>query len=105
MPLRPVSDGVVVAVRLQPSAARDRIDGLDRDAAGQRRLRVRVTEAPEKGRANKALIKLLAKSLRIPASAIEVAGGARDRNKLLLVRGDPVDLQARLGGWIDSLTT
>lgn len=105
MPLRSSKDGVLVAVRLQPSAARNRIDGIDRDAAGQRRIRVRATAAPEKGLANKALVRLLAKAWRLPPSAIKVAGGARDRNKLLLVRGDPVVLRERLGSWLDSLTS
>jgi uncharacterized protein (TIGR00251 family) len=105
VPLRTAKDGVLVAIRLQPSAGANRIDGVDAAADGGRRLRVRVTAAPENGKANKALIKLLAKAWRVPPSTIELAGGAKDRNKLLLVRGEPDGLHADLAAWIANLTT
>ena len=48
-----------------------------------------VTAVPEDGKANKAVIALLAKRLKLPKSAIDIASGATDRRKTLLIDGDP----------------
>jgi len=48
-----------------------------------------VTEAPEDGRANRAVCAALAAALGVPASMIEVAQGAAAREKLLRIPGDP----------------
>jgi uncharacterized protein (TIGR00251 family) len=79
-----------------PKASSSRLDGVAEDAEGRHFLRVRVTEAPEKGKANAAVVKLLAKALRLPKSAIEVVSGESDRNKTVAIRGEPEALMARL---------
>jgi hypothetical protein len=94
--------GVRVAVRLQPGAARDAVDGLVADAAGATWLAARVRAVPERGKANAALVKLLAKAWRLPAGAIAVAGGATGRNKIVEVAGGP-ELLARLRSWGETL--
>lgn len=100
-PFRAVAEGVRVTVRVTPKAAADRVRGVVLDEAGAAALRVAVTAAPEDGRANKAVTALLAKSWRVPRSAVEVVQGAADRRKLLLVRtGDPAALAARLDAWV-----
>ena len=98
-PIRRVADGVTVTVRLTPKAGADRIDGVAADAAGAPVLRVRVTAAPEAGKANAALIALMAKRWKLPKSALSIAGGAKDRNKVVHVAGDPAALYERLAGW------
>jgi uncharacterized protein len=55
-------------------------------AAG-RAIRVRVTAAPEDGRANRAVIELLSERLGVPRSALSVAGGAASRRKWIEVEG------------------
>ena len=100
-PIRRHADGITVTVRLTPKAGADRIDGVAADAAGDSALKVRVTAAPESGKANAALIKLLAKSLELPKSALSIAGGAKDRNKVVHVAGDPAILSAPLTQWFE----
>ncbi|MGD8809167.1 MAG: DUF167 family protein [Gammaproteobacteria bacterium] len=100
MPLRRLADGVSVAVRLTPKAGADRIDGVAESAAGGVILKARVTAAPESGKANAALLKLLAKRWKLPKSALSIAGGARDRNKVVHVAGDPAALYERLSRWL-----
>lgn len=90
---------VRISVRLIPRSSRDRVERIEADAAGACRLRVRVTAVPESGRANKALIKLLAKTWRLPASSITLASGARDRNKVLLLRDAGPQGLSRLEDW------
>jgi uncharacterized protein YggU (UPF0235/DUF167 family) len=89
---------VRVAVRLTPNARRAGVQGIG-DAPGGRAVKASVTVAPEGGKANAALIKMLAKLWGVPKSAIEIASGATDRNKSLLLRGDPEILMPRLRDW------
>ena len=98
-PFAPARDGVTVALRLTPKARRDQILGFDRDAAGAVRCRVAVAAPPAEGKANAALLKLLAKEWGVPKSSLSIAVGAGARDKLVHVAGDPADLLERLNHW------
>ncbi len=76
-----------ITVKLTPGAKKNEVAGWDIGAAGERFLRVSVTAAPEKGKANAALIKLLAKHWGIPKSAIEIVRGETNRLKVIEVEG------------------
>ena len=95
-PWRVVADGVEVAVRLTPRAAKPALGGCLTEADGGVRLVARVTAPPEDGKANVALLALLAKALRVPASACELTVGAGSRRKRVRVRGDGDELECRL---------
>ena len=88
--------GVRLAVKVTPRAARSAVQGVEVDARGQAYLAVRVAAAPDAGKANAALIKLLAKRWRLPASAVRLVSGATARRKVLYVEGVPARLLARL---------
>ena len=74
-------------VRLTPGASADRIDGWDVDAEGRPVLKVRVRARPVEGEANTALLKLLAKSLGLPKSAVSLDRGGQSRTKMLSIDG------------------
>ena len=95
-PFKPVADGVRVAIRLTPKASRNAIAGIAETGQGEAVLKVMVTAVPEAGKANEALIKLLAKEWGIAKSSISLVAGATDRNKIVHVAGDAADLMARL---------
>lgn len=59
-------------------------------------LAVRVTEAPENGKANAALLKVLAKFLGVPSSSLALVAGHTGRLKTISVKGDPADMESRL---------
>jgi hypothetical protein len=103
LPFERMREGVRVHIRLQPRARRERIEGVVTEADGRVALKVAVTAPPEDGKANAALVALLGKSWRLPKSAIEIVGGATDRRKTLLLRGDPASLQATLSAHLASL--
>lgn len=69
-------------VRVVARASRTDVAG-EHDGA----LRVRVAAPPVDGAANEELIRFLARSLRLFASAVEIESGHTSRTKLLLVRG------------------
>ena len=84
-------------MRLTPGASADRIDGWDADVDGRPVLRVRVRARPVEGEANAALLKLLAKALGVPKSAVSLDRGGQSRQKMILVRGLTIDdLRSRL---------
>ena len=99
--LRLFDDHVTLSVRLTPNAGRDSIEGVETDAAGETYLKARVTAVPEKGKANKALIALLAKALSIPKSSISVQSGDTARKKILRIDGDPEDLIRKIAAFED----
>ncbi|HJP21834.1 MAG: DUF167 domain-containing protein [Alphaproteobacteria bacterium] len=96
-PFATAQGGVRVAVRLTPKAGANGIDGALATKNGPA-LKVRVTAAPEKGRANTAMLKLLAREWRLPASALVIEAGAKERHKRILVRAEEEQLK-RLRGW------
>jgi hypothetical protein len=91
------AEGSILPVRAHPAARRNEIRG-DHDGA----LRVAVTQAPEKGKANKAIAALLAKLLGVRKSEVELLSGETSSQKRFLVRGlSPDELRARLARLLD----
>ena len=95
-------DGLVVEVLLTPRAAMDRIDGIKTLSDGMPVLKARVRAVPEKGRANEAVLKLLAKSLGLPASRARLLSGETARRKSVFLAGDPQALAQSLLAALDS---
>lgn len=87
-PLDEISGGVRLFIRLQPGASSNKLEGLIEDVNGLVRLKARVTAIPEKGKANKALLKLLSKNFKIAASYMEIISGETDRNKTILIASE-----------------
>lgn len=92
---RRTGDGIAVAVRLTPKAARDAVEGVER-RGGRAVLKARVRAVPEKGAANAALASLVAKWLGVPRRSVAVVAGGASRLKTLAVTGDAAVLAARL---------
>ncbi len=98
-PLRLDGSGAVLAVRLSPRASRERIEGICIDANGEAALKVAVGAPPEDGKANAALLRLLAKEWKLAKSDIAIVQGATDRRKLLRITGDIAPVQRCLDHW------
>ena len=96
LPYRLSPTGLSLFVRVTPNAGRDAIEGVELRDDGSAVLRLRVKAVPDKGKANAAVIALLAKALGVPKSAIEVTSGETARFKTLAIRGDADGLVARL---------
>jgi len=84
--------GIILSIRTQPGSSKNHIIG---EYGG--RLKLAVTAAPEKGKANKAVIELLSDSLHIPESSIHIISGESSRDKRLMIEGlSPEDLKTLL---------
>lgn len=88
----------ILAVRLTPRGGRDAVDGWALDADGRPYLKVRVASPPVDGAANAALTAFLAKTLRIPRSAVRLASGETARLKRLELDGVDADALAKAFG-------
>jgi hypothetical protein len=100
--VRASADGIVIAVRLTPKGARDSLDGHARLSDGSDVLQVRVRAPPAENAANKALIVLLAKVLRVPKSSVTIVAGRSARIKRVKVVGDARSLSERIERWSDT---
>ena len=90
--LEPHPDGTVLPVRARPGARRNEIRGEQEGA-----LKVCVTQSPEKGKANKAIVEVLSKALSLRKSQIELIAGETSHHKRFLVRGmTPDELRDRV---------
>jgi uncharacterized protein len=100
LPWRFSVEGVSVALRVTPRGGQDAVDGIETLANGRSVVKVRVRAIAEGGEANRAVIELLAKALRVPKSSVRVMSGATSRLKQIAIDGDP----KKLGDALQSLT-
>jgi len=95
-----VAGGIRLRLKVQPKARHEGIAGLtpdpDRPDSTGWALKLSVGAPPEDGKANAAVIALLAEALGVAKSAISVVSGATGRRKLVEIRGEPTDLRAAL---------
>ncbi len=91
-PFEVVAGGLVVHVRLTPKAAHDRVEGIEVRDDGLPVLKARVRTVPEDGKANRALLKLLAKNLSHPVGKLSLVAGHKSRIKRILIAGNGRDL-------------
>lgn len=92
--------GVRVRLKVTPRAGSDRVQGLAADADGTVRLKVAVTAAADAGRANGAVVALLARAWGVPRTRMSIPVGAADRRKTLAIEGDGALLRSRLEAWL-----
>ena len=87
--------GVELRIRLTPKSSRDAVDGIETRGDGDV-IKARVRAVPEDGKANAALLALIAKWLDVPPRAVELVGGGKSRIKTITVAGDTARLSATL---------
>ena len=67
---------------MSPGASRSEVVGRHGDG-----WKVRVAAPPENGKANDAVVELLASALGVPRASIEIVGGRGSRDKTVVVAG------------------
>lgn len=99
-PLRRVADGVRVTLRVAPGARREGIGDLVPTVDGGVALKVSVTAVAEDGRANEAVLRLLARTWKLPRRALTLVMGAADRTKVVHIAGGGEDVARCLETWM-----
>ena len=88
----PEDGGSRLSLRVRPGGRRDRIAGVYGE-----RLKVEVSAAPERGKANEALRRFLARLLGLQREAVQIVTGATSQDKVVRVSGlAPDELRRRL---------
>jgi uncharacterized protein len=83
-----------LSLRLSPGARQQRHGTIDRHGDG---WKVRVAAVPEAGKANEALLRLLAERLRLPRRSLTLVSGRTGRDKIVKLDGiDAADVERRL---------
>lgn len=77
----PVNEKKEVPVWAVHKSSANKIEGWVEDASGQKWLKVRITTAPEAGKANKALLKFLAKEWGVSTSSLSISSGETSKYK------------------------
>ncbi|MBI1800135.1 MAG: YggU family protein [Chloroflexi bacterium] len=95
-PPRKPASGVVFNVKVTPRASNNQLEGWHGDA-----LKVRLQAPPVDGKANAALIALLARALNVNQQQIQIISGETSRHKRVRVQGLSAD-QLRMG--LEALT-
>lgn len=91
---------VLLSVHVQPGARRSEVVGRHGDA-----LKVRVAALPEDGKANRAVVALVAEALGVAAGDVTLVSGASSRRKRLRIAGTAAEaVSERLGPWLDPPT-
>ncbi len=87
-------------LKVSPKASRNAVTGFVGEA-----LKVAVTAAPERGKANEAVEELLAEALGLPRSAVRVVAGQTSRNKRLEIAGlEAAEVRRRLRTILEQTT-
>ncbi|MFP4125636.1 MAG: DUF167 domain-containing protein [Alphaproteobacteria bacterium] len=87
-------DAVELFLTVTPGARREAIGAIADDGEGHRRLAVHVTAKADGGEANRAVVRLLAKSWRVAPTAFELTAGRRSRLKRVRLTVPPEKAQA-----------
>jgi uncharacterized protein (TIGR00251 family) len=88
-------DVFLIPIKARPGGKRNGVDGVH---AGM--LKVEVAAAPEKGKANEAICKLLAEELGLARSSVQVVRGETSSMKVVAVCGlSESDLQEKVAEW------
>ena len=81
-PIRESTKGVEIRIRVVAGASRDRLAGTTGDC-----LKLQITAAPEKGRANAAILSFLAAKIGVRPGAVTLLSGHTSPRKRVLVSG------------------
>jgi uncharacterized protein len=91
-PWRSSAHGINAALRVTPRGGRDDIGGIETLANGRSVIKLRVRAIAEGGEANRAVVMLLARALRVPKARVRILSGMTSRLKEVAIDGDPEKL-------------
>ena len=103
LPFCKANNGIVAAIRLTPRARQKRVTGLGHLEDGALVIKAYVTSPPDKGKANKALVKLLSNIWGVGTRSLSLIEGSRDRYKSVLIIGEANILMPKRNAWLKTI--
>ena len=95
-PFHPCANGLLIDLNVTPKASSNKIGDVVQDSQGHAILKVYVTAVPDNGKANAAVIKLLAKVWKIPKTSLAIVRGQTHRRKTIEITGDSSVLRNKI---------
>jgi len=89
-------EGLYLNVHAQPGARRAQLRGVHGDA-----VKIAIGEAAQDGKANKAIVQVIAKALHLSLSDVEITSGMTSRRKRVFLRGNCDALKQNLCSWLN----
>ena len=96
-------DNILIFLRLTPNSSKDEIFGIEQGATG-RHFKARTRARAEKGKANTALVKLVAKWLHIAKSGVSLKSGSKSRIKTVEITAPSEETIALLQKHVTNLS-
>lgn len=93
------NEGFTLQVKISPNSSSLAIKGIFTDSDNKDFLKITVVSVPEKGKANKELIKFLSKELGLPKSDIEIVSGETGHFKKILLKNKSEQIMAKFDEW------
>jgi uncharacterized protein (TIGR00251 family) len=91
--LKRTTSGVTVSLKVRPRAKRAALE------VAADRIKVAINAPPVDGKANAAIIALLADTWRVPKSSFGIVNGRTSRTKTIAIAGDPAEIARRIADW------
>jgi len=88
-------DGLFLNIHVQPGARRQQLSGLYGDA-----IKIAVQARAVDGKANDAVVSLIADALGLPRRQLRLVAGRRSRRKRICIEGEADMLMRRLSSWL-----
>ena len=79
---KPSAHAVTLSIKVVPRSGKNQIDGKEGDE-----VKIRLNAPPVDGKANQALVKFLAASLRVSQRQVEIVAGISSRHKIVRITG------------------
>jgi len=89
--IRGTDDGIVISVRARPGASKDAVAGVHGDA-----LKIAVRAAPENGKANDALVNIIASVFNVKRKNVRLMRGGSSPSKQFEIAGISADQARRI---------
>lgn len=103
MPFQTSQRGLIVNLHVTPKASKNRIGPVAQGPDGNVVLKVYATAVPDDGKANAAVINLLAKTWKLPKTSLAILRGVTHRQKVLEIIGDPAILKQKIQSYLMEL--
>ncbi len=94
--LKETNEGFLINLKISPNASKNEIIKTDEGL-----LKIKITARPVDGKANKALIEFLSKSLKVPKTSIEILKGHTGKEKTLLIHSKNIEVIEKLKSFVN----
>ena len=90
-----VNNGIKINIRVIPNASKCELAGII-----EKNLKIKLDTPPVDGKANEKCIKFISNLLDVSKSSVSITSGKKSKSKVLFIRGNAKELEARLLGLI-----